>query len=67
MSEEDLIKLVKQIRISSGCMMDLDGLLGKFEANVKDPTASQLIFESPTGRMLSAEEVVSKAGVKKVG
>ena len=49
MSEEDLIKLVKQIRISSGCMMDLDGLLGKFEANVQDPAASQLIFESPTG------------------
>ena len=65
MSEEELIKLVKQIRLSSGCMMDLDGLLGRFEANVKDPAASQLIFESPTGRMLSAEEVVSKAGVKK--
>ena len=64
MSEEELIKLVKQIRLSSGCMIDLDGLLGKFEANVKDPAASQLIFESPTGRMLSAEEVVSKAGVK---
>jgi len=39
MSEEELIKLVKQIRVSSGCMMDLDGLLGKFEANVKDPAA----------------------------
>ena len=67
MSEEELIKLVKQIRVSSGCMMDLDGLLGKFEANVKDPSASQLIFESPTGRLLSAEEVVNKAGVKKEG
>ena len=66
MSEEELIKLVKQIRVSSGCMMDLDGLLGKFEANVKDAAASQLIFESPTGRMLTAEEVVEKAGVKAV-
>jgi len=65
MTEEDLIKLVKQIRVSSGCMMDLDGLLGKFEANVKDPAASQLIFESPTGRMLSPQEVVEKAGVKR--
>ena len=64
MSEEELVQMVKRIRAASGCMMDLDGLLGKFEANVKDPTASELIFMSPTGRLLSAEEVVAKAGVK---
>lgn len=47
-------------------MIDLDGLLGKFEANVKDPSASQLIFMSPSGPLLSPEEVVNQAGVKKV-
>lgn len=67
MSEEELVKLVKHIRAASGCMVDLDGLLGKFEANVEDSSASELIFMSPSGRLLSPEEVVKKAGVKKDG
>jgi hypothetical protein len=67
MSEEELVKLVKHIRAASGCMVDLDGLLGKFEANVEDSSASELIFMSPSGRLLSPEEVVKKAGVKKGG
>ncbi len=64
MTEEELIQMVTRIRTASGCMVDLDGLLGKFEANVKDPSASQLIFMSPSGKLLSPEEVVAKAGVK---
>lgn len=64
MSEEQLIQLVKMIRGASGCVTDLDGLLAKFEASVKDPSAAELIFLSPTGRLLSPEEVVEKAGVK---
>ncbi|WP_148618935.1 hypothetical protein [Mariniblastus fucicola] len=64
MSEEELIQLVQRIRGASGCMVDLDGLLGKFEANVQDSTASQWIFESSTGRLMTPEEVVRKAGVK---
>ena len=57
MSEEDLIKLVKQIRISSGCMMDLDGLLGKFEANVKDC----LLYTSPSPRDQRGSRMPSSA------
>jgi len=63
-TEAQLIQLVKTIRGASGCVTDLDGLLAKFEGSVKDPSASELIFLSPTGRLLSPEEVVEKAGVK---
>ena len=65
MSEEQLIQLVKTIRGASGCVTDLDGLLGRFEASVINPSASELIFISPTGRLLTPEEVVEKAGVKR--
>lgn len=66
MTEDQLIQLVKTIRGSSGCMVDLDGLLEKFEASVKDPSAAQLIFEpGAEGRLLEAEEVVEKAGFRK--
>lgn len=61
MTEENLVRLVKQIRTASGCIVDLDGLIEKFERHVKDASASQLIFDSPSGRMLTAEEVVEQA------
>ena len=66
MTEEQLIQLVKTIRSASGCMVDLDSMLAKFEASVKNPSASELIFLSPSGRLLSPEEVVAEAGVKTV-
>jgi len=60
--------MVKTIRGSSGCMIDLDGLLAKFEAAVNNPGASELIFiPGSAGRLLDAEEVVAKAGVKNHG
>ena len=65
MTEEELIQLVKQIRRASGCMVDLDGLLGKFEASVNNPAASEWIFvPGSAGRLLDAEEVVAKGEPK---
>jgi hypothetical protein len=61
MTEEKLIQLVETIRTASGCMIDLDSLIGQFEKHVKNPSASELIFHSPSGRLLSAKEVVAKA------
>lgn len=61
MTEQQLIQLVKQIRTASGCRVDLDGLLGQFEKHVKNASASELIFHSPSGRLLTAEQVVEKA------
>lgn len=61
MNEEQLVKLVNRIRVASGCIVDLDSLIGKFESNVQNPSCSRLIFESDSGRLLSAEEVVSEA------
>ena len=61
MTREELVRLVEKIRRESGCIVDLDALLSRFEANVRDPASSALIFESPTGRLLSATEVVERA------
>ena len=61
MTREDLVRLVEKIRRESGCIVDLDALLSRFEANVRDPASSAFIFESPTGRLLSATEVVERA------
>ena len=65
MDEEQLIKLVNMIRGSSGCIVDLDSLIGKFESNVQKPSCSRLIFESDSGRLLTAEDVVRQAVPKK--
>ncbi|MCH2179055.1 MAG: hypothetical protein MK106_09645 [Mariniblastus sp.] len=61
MTREDLVRLVEKIRRESGCIVDLDALISRFEANVRDPASSAFIFESPTGRLLSATEVVERA------
>ncbi|MCH2181278.1 MAG: hypothetical protein MK108_04665 [Mariniblastus sp.] len=57
----ELERLVEKIRNESGCIVDLDALITRFEANVQHPSASRLIFESPTGRLLTAREVVDRA------
>ena len=57
----ELERLVEKIRKESGCIVDLDALISRFEANVQNPSASRWIFESPTGRLLSAREVVDRA------
>ena len=61
MTREELVRLVEKIRRESGCIVDLDALLSRFEENVRDPSSSVFIFESPTGRLLPAAEVVERA------
>ena len=61
MGRLELERLVEKIRNESGCIVDLDALISRFEANVHQPSASRLIFESPTGRLMSAREVVEAA------
>lgn len=61
MPRKDLVRLVEKIRNESGCIVDLDALITRFEQNVNQPSASRLIFESPTGRLLPANEVVDLA------
>lgn len=65
MTEEQLIQMVKTIRQSSGCMMDLDGLLSKFEAAVENPSVSEFIFVPCAGQLLAPEEVVARAKPKR--
>ena len=61
LTRQDLERLVEKIRNESGCIVDLDALISRFEQNVRRPSASRLIFESPSGRLLSPSEVVAEA------
>jgi len=61
MDRKQLVALVKQIKQSSACVMDLDALLHRFEVNVPNPQAVQMIFDPPGGRDLTAEEIVDYA------
>ena len=61
MDRDELVALVRRIKATSACVVDLDALLNRFEANVPNPAAVQLIFDPPGGRDLSAEEIVEHA------
>jgi hypothetical protein len=61
MNNEELVQLVEHIMSASGCVMDLDALLNRFEEQVDYPNASELIFNPPDGKSLSAAEVVKIA------
>jgi len=61
LDRDQLIQLVQQIMTASGCVTDLDALLNQFEANVKRPRASELIFNPPSGKKMTAAEIVDLA------
>ena len=61
LDREQLVRLVQHIMTSSGCVTDLDALLNQFESNVGYPNASELIFNPPSGKRLTAEEIVDQA------
>ena len=44
LDRDALVSLVNQIMTSSGCMMDVDGLIATFEKNVPYANAGELIF-----------------------
>ncbi len=56
-----LIRLVNHIMTTSGCVVDVDGLISTFESNVPHPDPSSLIFNPPSGKALTAAEVVEIA------
>ena len=61
LNRDELIRLVQHIMTTSGCVVDLDALLNKFESNVNYPNASELIFNPPSGKRLTATEIVEIA------
>ena len=60
-TKEDLIRLVGQIQNGSGCMIDMDALLTKFERSVPNPAVSQWIFDPPAGKRKTPAEIVELA------
>ncbi len=61
LNHDELVRLVQHIMTTSGCVVDLDALLNEFESNVSYPNAAELIFNPPSGKRMSAEEVVNLA------
>ena len=66
LNREELIRLVKHIMSASGCVIDLDALLNQFDTNVSYPNASELIFNPPSGKQMTAEEIVDIAIGKEI-
>ena len=61
LNREELIRLVQHIMTTSGCVVDVDGLLSKLESNVRHPNISELIFNPPSGKAMTASEIVDEA------
>ena len=61
LNREELIRLVQHIMTTSGCVVDVDALLSKLEANVSHPNVSELIFNPPSGKKMTAAEIVDEA------
>lgn len=60
-TREELIRLVDRIQNESGCMVDLDALITKFERAVPNPSVSQWIFDPPDGKRKTPAEIVQLA------
>ncbi|MFT5302568.1 MAG: hypothetical protein ACI87E_004514 [Mariniblastus sp.] len=61
LNRDELVRLVQHIMTTSGCVVDVDALLGKLESNVPHPNVSELIFNPPSGKAMTAEEIVDEA------
>lgn len=60
MNRDELIKLVNEIKTSSGTEQEVDELLEQFMNNVPDPTASDYIFAKEYEHF-TTEQIVDKA------
>ena len=61
LNRDELIRLVQHIMTTSGCIVDVDALLGKLESNMPHSNVSELIFNPPSGKAMTAEEIVDEA------
>ena len=62
---ERLIEMVRKIQNASACVVDFDAMLNRLEEKIKDKEISLLIFDPPSGKALSAEEIVDLALAKR--
>jgi hypothetical protein len=56
-----LIQMVRKIQNASACVVDFDAMLSQLEEKIQDREVSQLIFDPPSGKALTAEEIVDLA------
>lgn len=52
-----LVKMVREIKSASACMVDFDSMLNRLESKFGDPRISELIFDPPGGTPLTAEQI----------
>lgn len=61
LDRDALIELVQDIMTTSGCVVDVDGLISTLEAHTPHPDPSRLIFNPPSGKAMTATEIVDIA------
>lgn len=58
---QQLVEMVREIQCASACMVDFDSMLNRLESKFDDPRISELIFDPPGGKPLTAEQIVDVA------
>ena len=61
LDRQSLINLVDNIMTTSGCVVDVDALISTLEKNTPHPDPGSLIFNPPSGRAMTATEIVDLA------
>ena len=58
---EQLIQMVREIQNTSACVTDFDGMMNRLEEKLGNREIGRLIFDPPSGKRLTAEEIVEIA------
>ena len=64
-NREELIQMVRVVQQTSACVTDFDALMNRLEEKLGNREIGKLIFDPPSGKRLSAEEIVDLALNKK--
>ncbi|MEM7455033.1 MAG: hypothetical protein AAF456_11845 [Planctomycetota bacterium] len=58
---DELVRMVDHVMKTSGCIVDVDGLISQLEKHLPGCDIGRLIFDPPDGKRLSAAEIVERA------
>ena len=64
-TRQQLVQMVDQVMNASACMVDFDSMLQRLEKQFPGVDIGQMIFDPPSGKRLTAEQVVDQALQKK--
>lgn len=64
-TRQQLVQMVDQVMNASACMVDFDSMLQRLEKQFPGVDIGKMIFDPPSGKRLTAEQVVDQALQKK--